>query len=468
MICSNCGSAVDGSKKYCHVCGYPVQPSSEVDLDATMAAPGPDYANLNNGEFSGGDFGVNGMPARPQPATPAEHSNFTGFEEKPKKKGLKKLLIPVVAIVLVAAIALGAWGIFLATNPEVKIARAIEKTLFKTKSFSFEISADGYDIAEGYVAFGKTTFTSDFCVEAEDMKIVCDDGQLLVPYGGVQNYAAFDLPELFAELTEGLDDVLSDLAGADSEAFAEELEKQFGVEVTPDQVAEWAETLIKNKTINENVIEEIWNTVGIPVASKYLEVDKEDIPDYDDIKSIIAGALTKGIKGDAFKVADTSKKSGVKYYECEVIPAELMKGVIEYALECKKLEAILEVEIDSDGTTLKENLEKTLEMLEDGDYPERLDEEVEFTVGIKDGYLVAVEYDELEVKIADINKKHDAKDDHADVEDDAADVEEFALDELIEEMVGGRKYAYEDDYYSEVTYNDYGDEYYYDDYYSYY
>lgn len=462
MICSNCGSSVDSSKKYCHICGYPVQQTAEVDLDATMASSGGlDYANhdVNNGEFFGGDFGVNGAPARPQPATPAEHSDFTGFEEKPKKKGLKKLLIPVVAIVLVFAIALGAWGVFLAVNPEIKIARAVEKTLFKSKSFSFEISADGYDIAEGYVAFGKTTFTSDFLVGLDGMEIICDDGQLLVPYSEGE-YLSLDLPEVFADLTEDLDNVLSELAGGDSEALAEKIENQFGVEVTPDKVAEWAETIIKNKTINEKVIEEIWNTVAVPAAAKYLELEAEDIPDYDDVKSIVSGALTKGVNGDAFKVADTSRKNGVKYYECEIIPSEVMKGVCEYALECKKLEAILAYELNSDGTTLKEAIEEALELLKNEEYPEYLDEEIEFTVGIKDGYLVAVEYDELEVKITDINKKHDAKNDYAEAEDNANGVEELDFEKLKDTLIGSRK----DVYYDEAYYDDgyyYGDEYYY-------
>lgn len=454
MICSNCGSVVDGTKKYCHVCGYPVQQPAEADVDATaMAAPsdGMDYAapDVNNSEFTEGGYAVSSAPAYAQPATTSGPSYYAGFEEKPKKNNIPKILIPIVAVLLVVIIAFGGWGIFLAVNPQVKVAKAVEKTLFKTKSFSFELSADGYDVAEGYVAFGKTTFTSDFFVEIEDMGLVCDDGQLLVPYSG-NEYIAIDLPEVFAGLTENLDDVLSDFVGGDAEEVSEMLEDEFGVEVTPEKVTEWAETIIKNKTINEKVIEEIWNTVAIPVAAKYLDLDEKDIPDYDDIRSIIAGALTKGINGDAFKVEDTSKKDGVKYYECEVDLYELAKGMLEYALDCKKLEGILEAE--QGGETLREFLEDTLDDIDEDYFP---DDPVEFTVGIKNGYLVAVEFDDLEVKISEINKNHDAKEDYAEVEDDADSVIEFDFDTLKDEFLGGKKEEIVDDYYG------YYDEYYY-------
>lgn len=116
MICSNCGSFVDNSKKHCNICGYPVQQAAEADLDAVLAASGAsDYAH-NGTDTLVNDFVINAATVRSQPATPAEHSNITGFEEKPKKKKRKMLLVPVIAVVLAAVIALCAWGIFFAFN----------------------------------------------------------------------------------------------------------------------------------------------------------------------------------------------------------------------------------------------------------------------------------------------------------------------------------------------------------------
>ena len=267
---------------------------------------------------------------------------------------------------------------------------------------------------------------------------MCDDGQLLFPVGR-EGYYAVDMPGVFSELTEGLDDIITQFVGGNSEELVAMLENRFGVTTTPEQVAEWAETLIKNKTINEDVIEDIWNTVGIPVAAKKFDLDEKDIPNYKDAKSIISGAFTKGIKGDAFKVKDTSSSGGVKYYECEIVPAELMKGMIKYALDCKKLEAILEIEIN--GYTLKDQLETYLEVLEDEEYPEYLDEEIEFTVGLKGGYIAAVEYENLEIEISDINKKHDAKDDYDDAAEKAYRKEDLGLDDLMTMIFGSRRKA---------------------------
>lgn len=440
MICSNCGNPVDGSRKFCQVCGYPVKQPAEDRADTGLFAGTP--ASYNNvadlSAEQGDDYSIN-KPSYPQPATPTECNNDVGYEEKPKKKMFKKILIPVVALVLAAVIALSGWGIFLAVNPEVKIARAIEKTLFNTKSFSFEATLGDTEVASGYVAFGKTTFTSDFAVELYNgLNVVCDDGQLLFPVGR-EGYYAVDMPGVFSELTEGLDDIITQFVGGNSEELVAMLENRFGVTTTPEQVAEWAETLIKNKTINEDVIEDIWNTVGIPVAAKEFDLDEKDIPNYKDAKSIISGAFTKGIKGDAFKVKDTSSSGGVKYYECEIVPAELMKGMIKYALDCKKLEAILEIEID--GYTLKDQLETYLEVLEDEEYPEYLDEEIEFTVGLKGGYIAAVEYENLEIEISDINKKYDAKDDYDDAAEKVYRKEDLGLDDLMTMIFGSRRKA---------------------------
>lgn len=444
MICSNCGNPVDGSRKFCQVCGYPVKQVAEDSVDTGLFSGTPASYNAitDMNAYHNEENTINKL-SYPQPATPAESNNDIGFEEKPKKNIAKKLITPIVALVLVVAIVFGAWSAFLAFNPEIKIARAIEKTLFNTKSFAFEVSADGTEVVSGYVAFGKTTFVSDFAVELYNgLNVVCDDGQLLFPVSR-DGYYAVDMPEVFAELTESLDDVITQVVGGNSDEVVEMLENRYGVTTTPEQVAEWAETLIKNKTINEKVIEEIWNTVGVPLVASEFDLDEKDVPNYKDIKSIISGALTKGIKGDAFKVTDTSSSGGVKYYECEILLPELAKGMLEYALDCKKLEAILDVEFD--GYSWREQLEDYLEMFENEDYPEYLDEEIEFTIGLKNGYIVAAEYEDIEIEISDINKKHDAKDDYEEASENVYQKRDIGLDDLLTMIFGvGRKASKEE------------------------
>ena len=458
MFCSNCGNTVDASKKFCHVCGFPIQKAADENYDSpTEFTENPGTQNANAASQSEAGYTQSAMADYGY-----QNSSEALYDKQPKKKNLKKLLIPVIAIVLVAVIALGGWGIFLSANPEVRIAKAAEKTLFSTKSFAVEVSYDGETLGEGYVSFGKTTFTSDFFAEIDGEKIVCDDGQLLMPLGD-GSYISADLPAFFAELKEGLDELVSMVAGGGSaDEIAEEINDRFNTNISPEKVLEWAENLIKNNKINEDVVAEIYNTVLVPGLAAEFDIEEGDIPNYKKLKSIIGQAFVKGINGDALEVKDTKTKNGIKYYEVEVNPIELAKGLGEFALECKDLEAILEVEVG--GVTAREALEEFVEeatdYIEDDDYDPK-EETYEFTVGIKNGYLVAVEFEDFEVKLTEINKKHDAKNDYEDVDGDADEVIEIEdLEQLASELMGGYNSSY-DDYYDDY-YN------YYDDYYYYY
>ena len=437
MICSNCGNVIDGTKKFCHICGFPVQQRADENYDSPTEfteISGNQNAGMGYAQPALADYGF-------------QNSSEMLYDKQPKSKNLKKILIPIVAVILVAVIALGGWGIFLGANPQVRLASAVEKTLFSSKSFAVDVSFDGETFAEGYVSFGKTTFTSDFYAEIDGEQIVCDDGRVLVPVGD-GTYISAELPVFFAELKEDLDDLVGMIAGGESaDVVADQLNDRFNTDISPEKVLEWAENLIKNNKINEDVISEIYDTVLIPAASAEFDVDTGDIPTYKKLKKIIGDAFIKGFEGDALKVVDIENKNGIKYYEVEVNMVELAKGMAEFALDCKDLEGVLDVEFD--GETIREHLEELVEeatdYMDSSDYDPD-DETVEFTVGIKGGYLVAVEYEELEVTLKEVNKKHDAKKDYEDVEGDADEVVELdSVDELLNQMMGG----YNNNYYGD-------------------
>ncbi len=434
MICSNCGSSVDGSKKFCQVCGYAVKQITDDGLDQGVfsGTSASGNAALKTNADQPDDLIIN-KPSYPQPATPAEHNDDIGFEEKPKRNLHKKILIPVVALILAATMAFGAWGIYVGVNPEIKIAKALNKTLFDSKSYAFEFEYKGKELAEGYVSYGKTTFGSDFVVDAGFIEITCDNGRLLVPYG-LREYVAVDMPEFFEEFTENLNEVIFELSGKDAEETAAYLETTYGIEVTSEQLAKWAETIVSNRTVNEKVVEELWNTVGVPVAATKLEIEESDVPDYGEFKGILADIMKNAINDKAFRIEDKYKEDGVKYYVCKINPHELEKCVIEYALTSKKLEAVLGAKADPDDEkTIRETLESRLKALENGDDSYR--EDVEMILSIKDGYLTSVKYgDVFEIKLTDINKNHDAKEDYDRVRKKAYLIEELEFDEVIDEI----------------------------------
>ncbi len=443
MFCSNCGSTVDASKKFCHVCGFPIKQPAEENFDSpTEFTEMPANQNVAAAQPTGytqsamADYGY-------------QNSSEALYDKQPKKKNLKKLLIPVVAIILVAVIALGGWGIFLSAKPQVRLGSALEKTLFSAKSFAVEVSYDGETFAEGYVSFGKTTFTSDVCVEIEGEKIVCNDGQVLVPVGG-GTYISAELPVFFTEIKESLDELVAMVAGGESaDVIVDRVNDRFNTDVSPEKVLEWAENIIKNNKINEDVLSEIYDTVIIPAFSAEFDIEETDIPKYKTLKKIISDAFLKGISKETLTVKDTESKNGIKYYELEVNLVELAKSLTEFALECKDIEAILDAEIygETAREALEELNEEATDYIESDDY-DADDETVEFKVGIKGGYLVAVEYEDFEVKLTEVNKKHDAKNDYTEVEEDADEIVEIeSVEQMIEEFFLGGFSGYNEPYY---------------------
>lgn len=433
MVCSNCGSSFEKSKKFCPDCGYSAKPSAEDRLDSGEFSGAPVSTAMMRAE-SDDDYALAAFSYR-QPATPAEHNDDIGFEEKPKNKKnmMIKMLAPAVALTLVVSILVAAWNIFLAVNPQVRIAKALEKTLFASKGITFELTVNGEETVAGNLVFGKNTFESDLFAEGADgERIICDNGRLFIGLDG--GCYTVDMPEICAELAKDLEEI----ENGNVTEIVETLEEKYGVEVTPKQVADWAENLIKNKTLNEKVIKEIWNTVAVPVIATYFDVDNKDVPKYTDVKNIISGALKKGIGGEAFKLVDTQKKNGIKYYNCEVVPSEIMQGMLAYVLDCKKLQPILDAQMP-DGTVLRDAVENKLETIESGKYDGDIYEKVEVTFGIKGGCLVLLKAGDTEFKITEADKKYDAQADYEKYSDAAQDVKEFSLDALAEKLLNAVK-----------------------------
>ncbi len=430
MNCLNCGAPVDPTKKFCQVCGYPVEAAPAYNGDAPS-------------EFADVPFSQNPAPAYTQapefgqPAAPAYNQQSAPAAKAPKKFNLgKNALIPIVAVILVIVLALSSSAIYTASKPQIKIASALEKTLFSAESFNLEVEIEGETLGEGYVAFGKTTFTSDFYADVgmAGVEVVCNDGNLVVNFGG--NCVEVSLPDAFATVQSELDEIISTFnSDLSAEEIVEMAKEEYGVEITPEQVMDWAENLVKNKKLNEDVIKDIYNEVGVYVIAKELEIDVKEVPTYKEVKKIITGAVTKGINGDGFEVTDKNSKDGVKYYNITLHPGELYISMVEYILDCKQLEGVFESEM---GEEAREDFENNLEELKEAkedDEEEFLENtgELDVTIGIDGGYLVYFEIeDRIAITLSEINKKHDAEEDYNSVVDDAEAHTKVDLDNIDE------------------------------------
>lgn len=109
MFCPNCGKQIPDDSKFCVGCGSPIAQAPE--STPAQAAPQPAYQPVNS---------YAAQPSYPEADIPA--TNIT----VEKKKSKKPLLITLGALLLVAALGVGAWLLFFRGKSEKKSLNPLE------------------------------------------------------------------------------------------------------------------------------------------------------------------------------------------------------------------------------------------------------------------------------------------------------------------------------------------------------
>lgn len=393
MFCTNCGTQCENV----NVC--------------------PNCGNVLNAEPTVADAATEVTFAEPGAAAPAA---------APAKKSFNiKKLIPVIAIVLVVAIVAGIVGIAgLAQKPTAKLASAVEKLAFDTESLTFSIKTDYGEEYEGAIAFGKDVASSSFYFNVSEdnedyMSVVSNNGELVYWMDGYYGTAIkANLPKLYDYALKNKDE-MAEMQGWDDYAdMSSDFEDEFGI--AGDQAINWLESIISGKKINENTLEDIYNTVLRPQMADEMDEDEKVIPDYKTMKKILVGFIAKGLDEEAVEVIDKSTKDGVKMYKVKVDPTEVARCLYEYVQDNRDLKAFLKTEAGEDFLD-------ELEYLKDEDYGSK----IKFTFGIKGGRLAYLEGDGVKITLGDFNKSFDFEKQYKSVEDNSdewseiEDLEEF-------------------------------------------
>ncbi len=403
MFCQRCGTAFEQGA-FCPNCGTPVNTQPAVNT-------GEEPTTIMGNE-----------PVAPQaPVQFAPYAAPSAPQQKPEKKKInaKPIIIAATAAVVVAAIVIGSVAVAFTSKPQVKIFQAIYNTLVKSDSFDFEFEfvdsgessyygkwSDKYS-GNGSVDFGATTtetelyiqascvYTSDSLESTESYYAAVSGGKGVAGYvedDGDGEFFGGDIANIAESAFSDIDSVLDELYYGGSEEAKDELEEY--TEIGFEKIAEWAMDIICEKGINEDVVEEIYNSLAIPFVDGELGIDEEVIPSYNKVKDILTKFITKGLNDEALIVNDKYTEDGIKYYEIELDLLECMDCVIAFAQDDKDVQEILaaiEDEYDFDCIDFLEELRD--EMSDNRDDVKEMNALTEIKIGIDNGFIAAIEYD---------------------------------------------------------------------------
>lgn len=343
---------------------------------------------------------------------PAEPVN-AGFAPvvEPKAPAAKKLpknkvTLAIVAVVVALAIIIASVAIAAAGKPMVKIASGIEKLLFDTKSFDFTIKS-GEEKITGAVAWGDNLVKSSFYVKASydgeiEMQAASNEGDFAYVVGGYG--VEGNLTTFYDNAKQNPEDIFEG-SGMSYDSFVESMEEETGL--TPDTVFGWIESIVKSKNVNEDTVEDIFDSFLRVMFAEEFDEDVENIPDYKTLKKVLVKFLKSGLNEEAVEVLDKYSEDGIKKYDLKINTKEFSKCLYEFVKENKDLK-------DFWATDVGEEFLDELESATDYDA-----ERIKVTVGLKSGRLAFMQYGEsgykVTVEFTNFNKKADFATEVADI-----------------------------------------------------
>lgn len=377
MKCPKCGAEVVESK-FCHECGASLGAKKivahAVNKQAQEAKPEPPKTQEK--------------AAAPQPVKPEAKAAATGTSAVTIKKNNKPMII-AVAVILILIISVAGVATYAGSKAQVEIAEAFENTLFNASSYDFSIENEGLTLmkVDGFVDYGNGLSDSEiyFFLGDEDHQdkgfhFVANKGEVIAGTYG-----------FFAKTS--VQGVLNDIT---------ELGKMLGLDVTADLAAlinsgsESIDALIVNGKINEEAIKFFYNNDVVPHLAGLYGVSKDEVPLYDEGKAIFYDFLQNGLSEDAIKATVAVGKLGEKSYKLTVDIEESATCLYDY------IKAKPELAFIANSSLFAEiNPEEFYDL-----------GELKIVVGVKDGYLASIDFQQFEVRFNSYNEDKDIQTKH--------------------------------------------------------
>ena len=302
------------------------------------------------------------------------HKNEAPEAAAPKKNNIKKLVVPV-AVVLIVAIVLGIAAS--AKSKPMAAFDALKKTVFETGAVDAKLTQEEQLIYSADVRFGEGVADSQFEIKMGERIFSLSKGMIKIDglnYGKV-------------------DDVLYQ-----SEARAE-LEA-YGINLDFLEVLD----AVINEKIDEDEVEKLYDSQIVPNTEKefkaYYEMDIE-LPDYEDTMKIVERFIKKGITDEALTAKKADSKEDGKTYSFAINVEQMAVCIGEFLKSDKQTRKILEKAV---ATSVDKEL--TVESFVDSlvkEY-EGYDEPITGQITIASGRITRVylDRDKIEVRIISI------------------------------------------------------------------
>lgn len=367
MFCKFCGNQMPDGSEFCPNCGKSFVVTT-TNPPVQTQAPSVEYTQA---------------PVQPVVAADAPVDGKKGKKAKapkdPNKKSKKKIFIPIIALVLVAAIVTGVLLIF--QNPAVKVFSAAKKTIFESSEMKitiiehsdsewyeeeFGITENMDDTIEIELFFGDNIESSEGSIKTESKYLNTEYEEYYDSYYGyyMTDYdnPIYSVEEYeysysykngkFYEDGEKMDESLSDVANMGEEWLKEE----FDVDI---DILDAANMIIKGK-IDEDGLAEVFNTIVVPNLEKVLNENMEtqiDLPEFEGILGNVEDFLKKAYKDDVLKLEKTKSKNKGTTYEYDINMEKLAKCFLEYVQDEKELAEYLQYAVDVTKELAKKNNE---------------------------------------------------------------------------------------------------------------
>ncbi len=295
-----------------------------------------------------------------------------------KKFDIKLVIIPVVAVVLVAAIVIGMVVAFSANKP-VAALNALKKTVFESGSLDATVYIEGDKIYTADLEFGEGINDSVLDITIEGRKFAIDNGNLKV-----NGQDLGDIDTIVERMQQ---------MGAAS----------YGVETSDLNLIDVLDTLINGK-LDEKEFAEFYDNEVVPTFEKSMEESNDisiELPTYDQTMDMIERFLKKYLTDDALALEKVKSKEKGTTYEYTIYVDEMAACLGEFAKEDKEARALLETLLE-EGDSSYESVDEMVDDLVDeySDTDEKIRGEVTIASGRITRVVVERYGEELEIEIS--------------------------------------------------------------------
>ncbi len=341
MHCEKCGATFDSEENACPECGECVQ-------------------NENTKEEK--EFPVTEEKESKETEQP-ENKDDKVSEPKAKHKKKKKILIPVLAVLVVAAIVGGTvLGNYL-NQPLVKIERAFNKTLFNSSSIDVKVTVDKFiadnemnaslDFGDGIKG---SVFEGSYKSRAGENKVSIKDG--IVYVNGVKKTS---IDEFVREANKN---------GSKKEKLAVKLLEALDKSI---------DGKLDKKALKEFIENEL-----IPY---YADSSGTDVPGYDETRKAFKGVLKECMERGAVVITE-SKEDKAEVFAFDIDTKAVISCIFELSEENETVAAYVTMLVDMASDLSKGfiNSKKDIEML----LPSFIGSEMDFSITVESGRITGI------------------------------------------------------------------------------